>query len=91
MVSKCANPACGKPFQYLREGKLFRFKVRTSEPEARSAAGNTGDAGESARRLEHFWLCGRCAGDWTLALEQERQVVVVPLMKGYQKWRALAS
>ncbi len=25
MISNCANPACNKPFHYLRGGRLYRF------------------------------------------------------------------
>ena len=27
MVGRCANPECGIPFRYYRDGKLFRFEV----------------------------------------------------------------
>lgn len=52
MVSNCANPKCGKPLHYLREGQIFVFEVPT---------GSEGPGGKRARRLEHFWLCGACA------------------------------
>jgi hypothetical protein len=48
MVSKCANPECGKPLHYLRDGKVFLFELKS--------------AGRSPRRVEHFWLCGDCSG-----------------------------
>lgn len=48
MVSQCANPDCGAPFLYLREGKLFA--VRRPGLSARQG------------RVEYFWLCGNCAG-----------------------------
>jgi hypothetical protein len=74
----------------MREGRLFKFEVRTSEAEGLSVTSNGASAHESPRKIEHFWLCGRCAGNWTLALEHHRHVVVVPL-KSYQKRRAIAS
>jgi len=89
MVSKCANPACGIPFQYMREGRLFKFEVRTSEIEGLPGTVNSVPARQPRRKIEHFWLCGRCAGNWTLALEHHRNVVVVPL-KSHQKRRAVA-
>ncbi len=52
MVSNCANPNCGKPLHYLREGRIFVFDV---------AGGIDGSNGKRTRRLEHFWLCGACA------------------------------
>jgi hypothetical protein len=52
MVSNCANPNCGKPLHYLREGRIYVFDV---------PAGGEGPNGKRTRRLEHFWLCGACA------------------------------
>ena len=85
MLSKCANPACGTPFQYLREGRLFKFEVSSSLP-----AGPHIIAGASkpARKIEHFWLCGRCAATMTLTLKQQREVVV---MQRWQSRQAAAS
>ena len=48
MVSQCANPDCGAPFLYLRQGKLFAIP-RPGFPPRHS-------------RVEYFWLCGNCAG-----------------------------
>ena len=63
MVNQCANTNCGKPLHYLREGKIFIFDAQ--------------DAKGKARRLQHFWLCGRCCE--TLAMEQtsDQQIRVV--------------
>ena len=69
MISKCANPYCGAPFRYLREGKLFQLYTG---PETQSA---TDPNQKSDRHMECFWLCGRCAA--TLRLEFERQEGVV--------------
>jgi uncharacterized protein YcsI (UPF0317 family) len=52
MVSHCANPKCGKPLHYLREGRIFVFDVPGKETD-----GN----GKQSRRMEHFWLCGTCS------------------------------
>jgi hypothetical protein len=57
MVSNCANPECGKPLHYLRDGRVFLFRA------AESAAGSIAAA---SRRFEHFWLCGACAQRMTL-------------------------
>lgn len=62
MVSYCANPGCGKPLHYLREGRIYVF-------DASLAAGSPGKKRE--RRLEHYWLCGACAA--TLILVQDAQ------------------
>ncbi|MGA7884365.1 MAG: hypothetical protein WCA44_01390 [Acidobacteriaceae bacterium] len=57
MVSNCANPKCGKPLHYLREGRIFAFEVST---------GVDGPNGKRTRRLEHFWLCGACTQTMTV-------------------------
>lgn len=46
MVKNCANPKCGKPLRYLREGRIFVFNVSDAK---------------STHRMEHFWLCGACS------------------------------
>lgn len=58
MVNNCANPSCGKPLHYLREGRIFVFDM----PDPKSPKGT------KSGRLEHFWLCGTCSE--TLLLEQ---------------------
>lgn len=62
MVSNCANPKCGKPLHYLREGRIFVFEVPT---------GTDGPNGKRSRRLEHFWLCGACAQ--TMVVQQSTE------------------
>lgn len=52
MVSKCANPACGVPFIYLRNGKLWALE-RFSESIEK-------------QKVEFFWLCGECARHMTI-------------------------
>jgi hypothetical protein len=86
MLSKCANPACGTPFQYLREGRLFKFEL--GWPGA--ATPHLVRDKKPARKVEHYWLCGRCAATMTLALERQQNVIVVPL-KHTQTRRAAAS
>lgn len=66
MVSQCANPKCGKPLHYLREGRIFVFDVST---------GAADGSGKRARQLEHFWLCGACSQN--LAMEQSADGVRV--------------
>ncbi len=56
MVNHCANPLCHKPLHYLREGKVFLFSHK-----------NMSDKNSKLpQRLEHYWLCGICAKEWTL-------------------------
>ena len=52
MVNNCANPGCGKPLHYLREGRIFIFDA---------CAGVSEPGAKRLRRLEHYWLCGVCA------------------------------
>ena len=66
MVSKCANPACSTPFQYLRDGKVFRVDIGSPGAPVRPAA-RLQLVGQPTRQVEHFWLCGDCAASFTLA------------------------
>lgn len=56
MVNHCANPQCGKPLHYLREGRVYVFDV------TRYAAA----AADRTHRMEHFWLCGGCSDIYLL-------------------------
>ena len=57
MVSQCANPECGTPFLYLREGRLFATSHRGAPAE------------ES--RVEYFWLCANCAPHMNLVASED--------------------
>jgi hypothetical protein len=61
MVNQCANPSCGKPLHYLREGRIFVFDL--PDPDVPVPA-----PGGRSRRLQHFWLCGPCSE--TMVMEQ---------------------
>jgi len=50
MLIKCANHGCQSQFRFLRDGKLFHVRIQS-------------DAKRSAR-VEHFWLCERCAQEF---------------------------
>jgi hypothetical protein len=67
MVSHCANPNCQKPLHYLREGKVFLFTRKN--PSKQDSKG--------FQRLEHYWLCGDCARDWTLTMDGEHGMQLV--------------
>lgn len=77
MIAKCANPECGAPFRYLREGRIFQVDM---DPGGHRIVGPflVGEGGPP-HRLEHFWLCGECARTLTLVVDPERGVVVAPL------------
>ena len=57
MVDKCANPSCETLFRYFRGGKLFVFEPRE------------GSSTHQFPRVEHSWLCERCAPDFTIVLD----------------------
>jgi len=46
MVGQCANSECRRELHYLRDGKIYLFEFHTAT---------------SAKRVEHFWLCGECS------------------------------
>jgi hypothetical protein len=66
MVNYCANPICHKPLHYLREGKVFLFSRK-----------NPSDDHSKLHRLEHYWLCGICAKEWTLTSDAKGGVKLV--------------
>ncbi len=61
MVSHCANPNCQKPLHYLREGKVFLFSRKNASKQN----------SKMLQVLEHHWLCGDCAREWTLTMDGE--------------------
>jgi hypothetical protein len=69
MVNQCANPDCGKPLHYLREGRIFVFDL--PDPNVPVPA-----PGGRARRLQHFWLCGRCSETMVMEQTSEMQIRV---------------
>ena len=74
MVGRCANPECGIPFRYYRDGKLFRFELS-----APSTALTVRSETVTRRRIEDFWLCGACASKMTLISEDGVGVRMRPL------------
>jgi hypothetical protein len=81
MVSKCANPECSSPFRYLRDGKLFRVDLEKLNGQAAAAS----DSDKIWHRVEHFWLCGRCASTMTLVEEKGKGITAVPLSQLLRK------
>jgi hypothetical protein len=65
MISKCANPDCGRSFDYW-QGRFFRF--RKNHPE--------GSTPTNSHLVEHFWLCGCCFGIYTLECRRKVGVVI---------------
>jgi len=60
VLSKCANPACLAGFHYLHEGRIFNIEAGTVASDGGSPV---------VRRIEHFWLCERCAQTLTVVME----------------------
>jgi hypothetical protein len=69
MVDNCANPKCNKPLHYLRDGRVFTFNVQGA---------TMGPNGQRLSHIEHYWLCGDCAGSLTLERIPESGVKVLP-------------
>lgn len=69
MVDYCANPNCGKPLHYLREGTVFLFEVSKIDPDETDARSSS---------LEHYWLCGRCSATHLLERTTDGEVRFVP-------------
>lgn len=67
MVSICANPGCGKPLHYLREGRIFVFDL---------AVQDTATGEKRSRHLEHYWLCGECSQSRIVTQDAEGNVQV---------------
>lgn len=93
MVSKCANPACSVPLHYLRDGKVVRIEVENASPGDGSSAHMIPFVigKKPSRRVEHFWLCGKCCLTMNLLWDQEQGVVVVPKAAAPIARRAAAS
>ncbi len=76
MLAKCANPSCNTPFLYLREGRLYQMEVGEALPGAPQS--RPAEDRKPTRRLEFFWLCGRCSRRMSLAFQPGRGIVVIP-------------
>jgi len=80
MLSRCANDQCCKPFLKLREGKLFL--VETDQlTKAGTSAPPFVRARKQQRMVEHYWLCDKCATQWTLTYDRKQGVALAPLRR----------
>src|SRR5579872_7053802 len=70
MISRCANPACNRPFHYLRSGRLYRFDGRTTSANAVYSI-------SPSHMSVFFWLCKECASKLSLRFDGSA-VEVVP-------------
>ena len=79
MISNCANPDCGIPLRYLRDGRLFQFEVKTAPARAAEPGMVQPGAKKISRGVWHFWLCGHCSSSMTLEFDQFKGVTLRPL------------
>jgi hypothetical protein len=79
MISCCANPACGKPLHYLREGRIYVFETAAAERKA------------GQRRLEHYWLCGACSPTLALVQDTHGHVHLLPRLHADRETFATAA
>jgi hypothetical protein len=77
MISTCANPACNKPFHYLRGGRLYRFDA-VSPPDQSADVSNAVSAIGPTYMAVFFWLCKECSSKLSLKFDG-RRVSVTPL------------
>ena len=67
MLMKCCNPMCEAPFDY-REGRLIRFSSKQTNDKP----------AENRPLIQHFWLCGNCAGLFVFESESGITVKIKP-------------
>lgn len=79
MLAKCANPTCSTPLIYLREGKVFM--VENPAESKISPKSPILDKPKPVNRVEHFWLCGPCSTEMTLAYDPVQGITVRPKIK----------
>jgi hypothetical protein len=60
VLSKCANPACLARLHYLHEGRIFNIETGSVASDGNNSV---------SHRIEHFWLCERCAQTLTVVME----------------------
>jgi uncharacterized protein YcsI (UPF0317 family) len=75
MVNQCANPKCGKPLHYLREGRIFLFDLPDPDVPVPAPVGR-------AHRLQHYWLCGQCSE--TMVMEQTGEMQIRVAFKSHK-------
>jgi hypothetical protein len=89
MLYKCANPACDVPFRHLGQGKLFQIETDCVEA-LPSRNGGGSRKRRILRHVERYWLCDRCSGRLTLAVERGGGMITVPL-PGHEKQPAVRT
>lgn len=80
MLSRCANPQCGKPFLRLREGRLFLVET-DGMPKSGEMTLTPSMRARQQQRVERYWLCDECAARWTLVYDRQHGVSLAPLRR----------
>ena len=80
MVTACANPACNRPFHYLRGGRLYRFDLRSPQFRGGGVSNAISEATHDRTTL-FFWLCKQCSTSFSLRFEPDTGITVVPLTR----------
>ncbi len=83
MISTCANPACNRPFHYLRGGRLYRFDAPCGGGHSESIP-NGAYATGFGRCAVFFWLCRDCSSRLSLKFNG-RAVTATPLQSPIQE------
>ena len=82
MISRCANPACNKPFHYLRGGRLYRFDGRTTSADPKVVANAVYTVSLSHMSV-FFWLCKECSSKLLLRFDGSSVAVVPAQVSGH--------
>lgn len=76
MLHKCANPTCTNAFRRITEGKLYYVETEYFDSPSRASRGGRK---RPVRRVEHYWMCDQCSSFLSLAFDQSRGVITMPL------------
>ena len=85
MITACANPACNRPFHYLRGGRLYRFDLRSPQFRGGGVSNAILEAAHDRTTL-FFWLCKQCSASFSLRFEPDTGITVVPLNRRREAW-----
>lgn len=77
MLSKCAKLECSASFQYFGQGKVFEVQSNLVHPTVSTPSALSR---REPSRVEHFWLCSECCSTMTIAVNNKREVSVVPIL-----------
>jgi predicted metal-binding protein len=78
MLARCVNENCTRPLHSFSEGRLFQFEVVSISLAATDDTSASFDE-KPQKETVHFWLCGKCAGTFTLVLEPARGLKLLTL------------